>query len=195
MQLAVIVTYCVPDTFISNLSLCQWMGGCNSESESLFQIRKLPYRMNVLSLTRVGGQGSTTVMLLDRSLMIGWRKIWKILKPWKGVLCIHFRVCLSVCLSVCPRATEHTFWPRNLIFGLKDPWDMRKKRNFLFFEILKNGIFRVIFCVLLPHYLIFVGHIIWITVFGLFDWCQFAYHLRLKWLMLIDRIFFYRVKH
>ena len=36
---------------------------------------------------------------LDRSLMIGWRKIWKILKPWKGVLCIHFRVCLSVCLS------------------------------------------------------------------------------------------------
>ena len=49
------------------------------------------------------------------------------------------------CLSVCLRATEHTFWPRNLIFGLKDPWDMRKKRNFLFFEILKNGIFRTIF--------------------------------------------------
>ena len=80
-------------------------------------------------------------VLLDRSLMIGWRKIWKILKPWKGVLCIHFRVCLSVCV----RSTEHTFWPRNLIFGLKDPWDMRKKRNFLFFEILKNVIFRAIF--------------------------------------------------
>ena len=72
-------------------------------------------------------------------------------------------------LSVCLRATEDTFWPRNLIFGLKDPWDMRKKRIFLFFEILKNDIFRVIFGVLLPHYLIFVGHIIWITVFGLFD--------------------------
>merc|ERR1711923_154855 len=53
--------------------------------------------------------------------------------------------CLSVCLSVCVRSTEHTFWPRNLIFGLKDPWDMRKKRNFLFFEMLKNGIFRAIF--------------------------------------------------
>ena len=31
--------------------------------------------------------------LLDRSLMIG---SWKILKPWKGVLCFHFCVCLSV---------------------------------------------------------------------------------------------------
>ena len=51
-------------------------------------------------------------------------------------------LCSLSCLSVCVRATEHTFWPRNLIFGLKDPWDMRKKRNFLFFEILKNGIFR-----------------------------------------------------
>ena len=48
-------------------------------------------------------------------------------------------------LSVCLRATEDTFWPRNLIFGLKGPWDMRKKRNFLFFEILKNVIFRAIF--------------------------------------------------
>ena len=48
-------------------------------------------------------------------------------------------------LSVCLRATEHTYWARNLIFGLKDPWDMRKKLNFLFFEILKNGIFRTIF--------------------------------------------------
>ena len=28
----------------------------------------------------------------------------KFMKPWKGVLCIHFRVCLSVCLSVCPSA-------------------------------------------------------------------------------------------
>jgi len=48
-------------------------------------------------------------------------------------------------VSVCLQATEHIFWPRNLIFGLKGPWDMRKKRIFLFFEILKNGIFRTIF--------------------------------------------------
>ena len=41
---------------------------------------------------------------LDRSFMIGWRNIWKILKPWKGVLCIHFRVCLSVCLRPSYRA-------------------------------------------------------------------------------------------
>ena len=77
----------------------------------------------------------------------------KLLKPWKGALCSHFRVCLSVRA----RATGHTFWPRNLIFGLSDPWDMRKKRIFLFFEIfiftLFIGIFRffpyitlVIFC-------------------------------------------------
>ena len=30
-------------------------------------------------------------------------------------------------------------------FWTEDPWDMRKKRIFLFFEILKNDIFRVIF--------------------------------------------------
>ena len=51
-----------------------------------------------------------------------------------------------MCLCVCAQATGHTFWPRNLIFGLSDPWDMRKKRIFLFFEIfiftLFIGIFR-----------------------------------------------------
>ena len=65
----------------------------------------------------------------------------KILKPWKGALSSH-----SVCVSVCERATGHTFWHGNLIFGLSDPWDMRKKHIFLFFEIfiftLFIGIFR-----------------------------------------------------
>ena len=52
----------------------------------------------------------------------------KLLKSGKGALCFHFRVCPSV---------RHTFWPRNLIFGLSDPWDMRKKTHFfLFFEIV-----------------------------------------------------------
>ena len=60
----------------------------------------------------------------------------KILKPWKGALSSH-SVCLSVCVCVCvcvcvrARATGHIFWPWNLIFGLSDPWDMRKKRCFL----------------------------------------------------------------
>ena len=40
----------------------------------------------------------------------------KLLKPWKGAHSSHFRVCLSVCM----RATEQIFWPRNLIFGLSD---------------------------------------------------------------------------
>ena len=70
----------------------------------------------------------------------------KLLKPWKGALCFHFRVCPSVCLCVRNRAKEHIFRPRNLIFWLSDPWDMRKKRIFLFFEIfiftLFIGIFR-----------------------------------------------------
>ena len=50
----------------------------------------------------------------------------KLLKSLNGVFCIHFRVCLSACLPVClsahNQATEHTFWPRNQIFGLDDPW-------------------------------------------------------------------------
>ena len=74
----------------------------------------------------------------------------KSLRPWKGALSIHFRVCVSVCLSVslclCTRATDHSCWGRNLIFGQSDPWDIRKKRTFLFFEIfiftLFIGIFR-----------------------------------------------------
>ena len=79
------------------------------------------------------------IWLLDRSLMIGWRK-----NSWNPERVSSVFTFVSVCLSVCLRATEHTFWPRNLIFGLKDPWDMRKKLNFLFFEILKNWIFRTI---------------------------------------------------
>ena len=51
--------------------------------------------------------------------MIGWWKIWKILKPWKGVLCFHFRVCLSV-----PELQSTSFdigtilgtWERNAFF-------------------------------------------------------------------------------
>ena len=48
----------------------------------------------------------------------------KILKPWKGALISHsvcLSVCVSVCVCVCERAIGHTFWPRNLIFGLSDP--------------------------------------------------------------------------
>ena len=37
------------------------------------------------------------------------------------------------CVSVRNRATEYIFGPRNLIFGLSEPWDMRKKRFFFVF--------------------------------------------------------------
>ena len=60
------------------------------------------------------------------------------LKPWKGVLCFHFHVCLSVfaCVSVRSRATQYIFWLRNL-FGLNDHWDMRKKRIFFVFRNIR----------------------------------------------------------
>ena len=45
--------------------------------------------------------------ILGRSLMIGWRQ-----KSWNP--------------------EGHIFWPRNLIFGLSHPWDMRKKHIFCF---------------------------------------------------------------
>ena len=41
-------------------------------------------------------------------------------------------VCVCLCVCVCAQATGHTFWPRNLIFGLNDPLDMRKKQIFIF---------------------------------------------------------------
>ena len=82
--------------------------------------------------------------LLGRSLMIGWRK--KSWNPERVPSVVTLCVRVSVRVSVCERATSHTFWHRNLIFGLSDPWDMRKKRIFLFFEIfiftLFIGIFR-----------------------------------------------------
>merc|ERR1711923_173543 len=62
------------------------------------------------------------------------------------VMSVCLSVCVFVCLSVCARATGHTVWPRNLIFGLSDSWDMRKKQIFLFSKIyiftLFIGIFR-----------------------------------------------------
>ena len=52
----------------------------------------------------------------------------------------------SLCVSVCVCGLQgHIFWPRNLIFGLNDPWDMRKKRIFLFFEIFIFTLFMDIF--------------------------------------------------
>ena len=42
--------------------------------------------------------------------------------------------CVSVCLSVCNWATEHTFWHRDLIFGLSDPCDMREETHLFVFR-------------------------------------------------------------
>ena len=116
-------------------------------------------------------------VLLDCSLMIGWRKIWrkKTLKPWKGVLCFHFHVSPSVR----PRATEHTIWPRNLVFWIEGPLGYEKEIHFFcfskFWKMTIVGSFLLLFYPFLYHYL--CCHITGITVFGLFDWYQFPYHL------------------
>ena len=54
--------------------------------------------------------------ILGRSLMIGWRK-----KSWNPERVPSVFTFVSVCLCVCRRTTEHTFWHRNLIFELNDP--------------------------------------------------------------------------
>ena len=61
--------------------------------------------------------------------------------PSVVTLCVR----VSVRVSVCEQATSHTFWHRNLIFGLSDPWEMRKKRIFLFFETFIFTLFLTFF--------------------------------------------------
>ena len=49
-------------------------------------------------------------------------------------------VCVSVCLSV--TGLQSTSFNQGIkFFGLSDPWDMRKKRIFLFFEIFMFTLF------------------------------------------------------
>ena len=45
-----------------------------------------------------------------------------------------FWVCLCVCLSVCPRPSTITTWPRYLIFCTSTRNENRSKQYFLFFE-------------------------------------------------------------
>jgi len=84
-----------------------------------------------------------------------------------------------VCVSLCTRATDHSFRVRNLIFGLSDPWNIRKKRFFLFFEIfiftLSIGLFRFFPYITLVHFLFqATGHIFSPrnVIFGLREPCS-----------------------
>ena len=58
-------------------------------------------------------------------------------KPWKGVLFTF--VCVCVCTRGLLRSRSHFFQPRKLIFGLNNPWKMKKKH--FFFE---NSIFTLL---------------------------------------------------
>ena len=73
-----------------------------------------------------------SLKVLGRSLMIVWRiNSWK---PERVPTVVTF-VCVCLCVCVCSRATEHTFWHRNLILGSSDLWDMRKKDFWIFLKI------------------------------------------------------------
>ena len=65
--------------------------------------------------------------LLDRSLMIGWSK-----NSWNPERVSSVFTLISVCLSICTWGTEPIFWPRNIIFGFIDPWEMRFFKYFFF---------------------------------------------------------------
>ena len=72
-------------------------------------------------------------IIIRKTLVLLYRNFIKI-GPLFSLLC--------VCLSVCPQATGHTVWSRNLIFWLWGPYDMCKKCfffqfwKFLFLRIL-----------------------------------------------------------
>ena len=59
-----------------------------------------------------------------------WQKLWKA----KALIGYSVSTYSVVCLCVCPQATGHSFWPRNLMFWHDTPWDMRKKLIFFVFR-------------------------------------------------------------
>ena len=54
-------------------------------------------------------------------------------------------MCLCVSVFVYPRPVDHTFWPRVLIFGMKDFYVNHSSRIFLLFEILQFDLRMAIF--------------------------------------------------
>ena len=71
-------------------------------------------------------------------------------------LSVCLSVCVSVCVSVCSRPVGHSFWPRVLIFGMKDPWVHHSKRIILFFEILRFDLLMVIFIFFFGCFLLYI---------------------------------------
>ena len=61
-------------------------------------------------------------------------------------------------LSVCVNRLQSTFWPRDLVFGLSDPWHMRKKRSFFsfskfwFFSFFKRRFYYFFPCITIAHF-------------------------------------------
>ena len=80
--------------------------------------------LNTTNCTLEELNGELICTILGQSFLIGWRA-----KSWNPE-----RMPSVVSLSVCARATRHTFWHRKLIFGLNDPQDMRKKQIFHIFH-------------------------------------------------------------
>ena len=79
-------------------------------------------------------------IILDRSLMIGWRKnSWnpKRVPTVVTFVSVCLQVCLSVYLCVCLsiRGPQSTAFDLGVsFFGLSDPWDIRKKSIICFYR-------------------------------------------------------------
>ena len=97
-----------------------------TSKKALFIVNSVRIQVSVRDNVRV-------IDILDRSLIIGWRK--ERLKFERGSLVFTFSVCVCVCVCVCSRPTGHNFWPSNLNFCMKGPWDMSKK---VFFSNFQN---------------------------------------------------------
>ena len=104
--------------------------------------------------------------LLDNWLS---ENVKKILKPWKGVLCFHFRVCLSLCLSPSYRGhlltKEPNFWTEGSLGHEKETCVFCFSK---FWEFTSLGSFFRVFSL---YYLIISafarGHIIGITAYSI----------------------------
>ena len=71
---------------------------------------------------------SSTGLFSDRSFKRKSKIKKKIRKKGSSVFAF------SVCVFVCLRRVGHSFWPRGLIFGMKDPWVNPQKYFFCFLK-------------------------------------------------------------
>ena len=101
----------------------------------LSQVVRIQTWLDTVSIRYIKCNRSATNFVLDRSLMIGWRKHY-----WNPERVSPVFTFVRVCMCVCITGLQNTpFDIGTYFFGLNNPWDMRKKSCFFvvvfFFEI------------------------------------------------------------